>query len=213
MLALSKILYNQDIFFLLLLTSFFLVALIKGFYWKHAKLLFKGSFSQRFANQYLREENSFTERVNLITFLLMSLNFTLIIVKFKNIIDLQSIITVFFLVLLFYLVKITSIKFLGFLFKLRDLSNLAVFFSLLFDKTFGFLLFPILIASYFFLFNISFYLLLLTLCLLLGLSCLKLFWFWKIGTNSFGLSPFYIFLYLCFLEFFPVLLLAKRIFY
>ena len=213
MLALTKILYNQDIFFILLIISFFLISLIKGLYWKHAKLLFMGSFSQRFANQYLREENTFTERVNLITFLLMCLNFTLIIVKLKNIIDLHSIISVFLLVILFYIVKIISIKFLGFLFKVTDLSNLAVFFFLLFDKTFGFLLFPILIASYFFMFNILFYLLVLTLCFALVFFFLKVFWFWKIGINSFGLSPFYIFLYLCFLEFFPVLLLAKRIFY
>ena len=213
MLAFTKILYNQDIFFILLIISFFLISLIKGLYWKHAKLLFMGSFSQRFANQYLREENTFTERVNLITFLLMCLNFTLIIVKLKNIIDLHSIISVFLLVILFYIVKIISIKFLGFLFKVTDLSNLAVFFFLLFDKTFGFLLFPILIASYFFMFNILFYLLVLTLCFALGFFFLKVFWFWKIGINSFGLSPFYIFLYLCFFEFFPVLLLAKRIFY
>ena len=213
MLAITKILYNQDVFFILLAISFFLVSLIKGFYWKHAKLLFMGSFSQRFANQYLREENTFTERVNLITFLLLLINLTLTIVNFKEIIDLGSILLVFQLVLLFYLLKIIIIKFLGFLFKVKDLSNLAVFFSLLFDKTFGFLLFPLLIASYFFVFNISFYLFVLTLCLGTVFFCLKLFCFWKIGNNAFGFSPFYIFLYLCFLEIFPVLLLAKRIIY
>ena len=45
------------------LVSFFLIALLKASYWKHAKLLFMGVFAQRYANQYLREENAFTERV------------------------------------------------------------------------------------------------------------------------------------------------------
>ena len=81
MLAFTKIVYNQDIFFILLVISFFLISLIKGLYWKHAKLLFMGSFSQRFANQYLREENALTERVNFITFLLMAINFSLIGLK------------------------------------------------------------------------------------------------------------------------------------
>ena len=81
MYALNKIAFNQDIFFILLTLSFFLIALLKGMYWKHAKLLFKGVYAQRYANQYLREENAFTERVNLLTFLLMSINFTIVISK------------------------------------------------------------------------------------------------------------------------------------
>ena len=45
------------------------------------------------------------------------------------------------------------------------------------------------------------------------LLVLKLFWLWKIGTKSFGFSHFYIFLYLCTLEIFPLLVLGKEIFY
>ena len=71
MLATTKILYSQNVFFILLVISFFLIALIKGLYWKYAKLLFMGAFSQRYINQYLRESNTFTERVNAITFFLM----------------------------------------------------------------------------------------------------------------------------------------------
>ena len=33
-----------------------------------------GTFAQRYANQYLREENVFTERVNFLTFLLLAVN-------------------------------------------------------------------------------------------------------------------------------------------
>ncbi|KRO63437.1 MAG: hypothetical protein ABR80_00875 [Cryomorphaceae bacterium BACL11 MAG-121015-bin20] len=213
MLALTNISYNQDAFFILVLLSFLLIALIKGMYWKHAKLFFMGVFAQRYANQYLREENAFTERVNFLTFLLMAINFTLIITKFQAVIDLPTIVSVFFLVLLFFLLKLILIKLLGFFFKVKDLAKLAIFFSLLFDKTLGFVLFPLVVVIYFFSVDISSTVLMISLGLFIILFMLKLFWLWKIGTNSFGLSQVYIFLYLCTIEIFPLLLLAKGIFY
>ena len=212
MLALTNISYNQDAFFILVLLSFLLIALIKGMYWKHAKLFFMGVFAQRYANQYLREENAFTERVNFLTFLLMAINFTLIITKFQAVIDLPTIVKVFFLVVLFFLLKLILIKLLGFFFKVKDLAKLAIFFSLLFDKTLGFVLFPLVVVIYFFSVDISSALLMISLGLFMILFMLKLFWLWKIGTNSFGLSQVYIFLYLCSIEIFPLLLLVKGIF-
>ena len=212
MLALTNISYNQDAFFILVLLSFLLIALIKGMYWKHAKLFFMGVFAQRYANQYLREENAFTERVNFLTFLLMAINFTLIITKFQAVIDLPTIVSVFFLVLLFFLLKLILIKLLGFFFKVKDLAKLAIFFSLLFDKTLGFVLFPLVVVIYFFSIDISSTVLMISLGLFMILFILKLFWLWKIGTNSFGLPQVYIFLYLCSIEIFPLLLLVKGIF-
>ena len=212
MLALTNISYNQDAFFILVLLSFLLIALIKGMYWKHAKLFFMGVFAQRYANQYLREENAFTERVNFLTFLLMAINFTLIITKFQAVIDLPTIVSVFFLVLLFFLLKLILIKLLGFFFKVKDLAKLAIFFSLLFDKTLGFVLFPLVVVIYFFSIDISSTMLMISLGLFIILFMLKLFWLWKIGTNSFGLPQVYIFLYLCSIEIFPLLLLVKGIF-
>jgi hypothetical protein len=213
MLALTKIMYNQDVFFILAVISFFLIALIKGLYWKHAKLFFMGVLAQRYANQYLREENAFTERLNLLTFLLMAINFTLIITKIQEIIDVWSIVLVFCLVVLFFSLKLMLIKFLGFLFKVKDLAKLAVFFSLLFDKTFGFVLSPLVVGIYFYIFDISSALLVASFFIFIILLMLKLFWFWKIGTNSFGLSQGYIFLYLCAFEFSPLLLLGKGVVY
>ena len=212
MLALTNISYNQDAFFILVLLSFLLIALIKGMYWKHAKLFFMGVFAQRYANQYLREENAFTERVNFLTFLLMAINFTLIITKFQAVIDLPTIVSVFFLVVLFFLLKLILIKLLGFFFKVKDLAKLAIFFSLLFDKTLGFVLFPLVVVIYFFSVDISSTVLMISLGLFIILFMLKLFWLWKIGTNSFGLPQVYIFLYLCTIEIFPLLLLVKGIF-
>ena len=211
--ALSKIIFNQDIFFVLLLVSFFLIALLKGLYWKHAKLLFMGVFAQRYANQFLREENAFTERVNAITFFLMSINFTLIILKITQSFELLSVGLTLVYVSGFFLFKMGLIKLLGFILKTKDLSKLAVFFSLLFDRTLGFILFPLVVLLYFFSFEVSTIVLVISFVLFLILILMKLFWLWKIGTNSFGLPQFYIFLYLCTLEIFPLLILGKGVFY
>jgi len=212
-LALSKIIFNQDIFFVLLLVSFFLIALLKGLYWKHAKLLFMGVFAQRYANQFLREENAFTERVKVISFFLMVINFTLIISKVSNIVEASSILVILGFVIGFFLIKIALIKILGFVLKAKDLSKLGVFFSMLFDRTLGFILFPLIVVLYFFSFEISSSILIICFVLFLLLIFMKLFWLWKIGTNSFGLPQFYIFLYLCTLEIFPLLLLGRGVVY
>ena len=57
----------QDLYFN---TNFvFTVSIIKAVYWKHARLLYIGVIAQRYSNQYLREENAFVYRLDLITFL------------------------------------------------------------------------------------------------------------------------------------------------
>ena len=213
MIALTKPFFNQDIIFVLLTISFLLIAILRASYWKHAKLLFMGVFAQRYANQYLREENAFTERVNFITFLLMIINFSLILLKFVPQASLFEV--VFFIggVMLFFILKIGVMLFFGKIFMVQDVAKLGIFFSFLFDRTLGFFIFPLAVMLYFFTFDIT-----ITLFLIISIVCvllllLKLFWLWKIGTKSFGFSQGYIFLYLCALEISPLLFLGKRVFY
>jgi hypothetical protein len=109
MIALAKPIFNQDIIFILLSVSFLLLAVLRSAYWKHAKLLLMGVFAQRYANQFLREENAFTERVSFLTFTLMVINFSVIILK---LIPKSSIIDVFYIiagVVLFFMSKIIVI--------------------------------------------------------------------------------------------------------
>ena len=213
MIALTKPFFNQDIIFVLLTISFLLIAVLRASYWKHAKLLFMGVFAQRYANQYLREENAFTERVNFITFLLMTINFSLILLKFIPQTSLLEIIFLIGSVILFFIFKIGTMLFFGNIFMVKDVAKLGVFFSFLFDRALGILLFPLVVMLYFFTFEIT-----TTLFVVISIVCtllllLKLFWLWKIGTKSFGFSQVYIFLYLCALEISPLLLLGGYVFY
>ena len=213
MFALTKPFFNQDIIFVLLTISFLLIAILRASYWKHAKLLFMGVFAQRYANQYLREENAFTERVNFITFLLMAINFSLILLKFIPQTSLLEIIFLIGGVILFFILKIGMILFFGKIFMVQDVAKLGVFFSFLFDRVLGVFIFPFVVMLYFFTFEIT-----ITLFVVISIACgllllLKLFWLWKIGAKSFGFSQVYIFLYLCALEISPLLLLGKGVFY
>ena len=213
MIALTKPFFNQNIIFILLIISFLLIAVLRASYWKYAKLLFMGVFAQRYANQYLREENALTERVNVITFLLMTINFSLILLKLTPQISLFEVVFFIGSVMLFFILKTGAILFFGKIFMVQDVAKLGVFFSFIFDRALGFFLFPLVVILYFFIFDIT-----ITVFLIISIVCgilllLKLFWLWRIGTNSFGFSQFYIFLYLCILEISPLLLLGKGVFY
>jgi hypothetical protein len=213
MIALTNPIFNQDIIVVLITVSFLLIAILRASYWKYAKLLFMGVFAQRYANQYLRQENAFTERVSFITFLLMSINISLIILK---LVPKTSVLETFSLiagVMLFFILKIGLILLLGSILRVKDIAKLGLFFSFLFDRALGFFLFPLLIELYFFAFNISSFVMLIVTIVFIVLLLLKLFWLWKIGTNAFGLSHFYIFLYLCTLEISPLLFLGKGVVY
>ena len=203
----------QDLFFILMLISFLLLSIIKAIYWKHARLLYMGVVAQRYSNQYLREENAFIYRLDMITFLLMIINFVLIAVKIETPKSFNTVFIIFIVLIFYYIFKQIIITLLGQLFKQKDLAKLTAFFSLLFDKTFGFVITPFVIISHFFIFDVSNIILIMMLVMFILFFLLKLFWFFKLGRSSFGLSSFYIFLYLCIIEISPVLLLTKVFFY
>lgn len=209
---LEKSISNQNIFFILLLISFLFIAVLKGFYWKFTKLLLKGVLNKRYANQYLREENVFTERVNLITFSILILNLSLFILKIKN----ETSLTVFLFIVLitgcFYLTKYILISFLGEVFLMKTISKLGIFFSILYDRVFGLIIFPFVVLLYFSAIPISTLLINTTLFFLFLLLGVKLFWLWQIATKSFAFPRIYIFLYLCIFEIFPLIVIGKIIF-
>ena len=201
----------QDIFVLLFTTSFFLFAILRSQYYKYAKLLVLGAFSQRYANQYLREDNFFTERVNLITFLIIILNLTLFVSKILEYNIVSKIFLTALYILTYYAIKFVLIKFMSFSFKLKEISKLILFFTLMFDRVLAIVMFPLLICIYFFFIDAYDFLVCITYILMLILLFLKSICFINLGYNSFGISKFYIFLYLCVLEFFPIMILVKTI--
>ena len=114
-------------------------------------------------------------------------------------------------ILTYYAIKFVLIKFLSFSFKLKEISRLILFFTLMFDRVLAIVMFPLLICMFFFYIDAYDFLVCITYSLMLILLFLKSICFINLGYNSFGISKFYIFLYLCVLEFFPIMILVKTI--
>ena len=139
------------------------------------------------------------------------LNLTLFISKILEYFLAIKIFSISLYILTYYAIKFALIKFLSFSFKLKEISKLILFFTLIFDRVLAILMFPLLICMYFFYIDTYDFLIWLTYSLILILFFLKSICFMNLGYNSFGISKFYIFLYLCVLEFFPIMILVKTI--
>jgi len=206
-------LQSQNISFIFLSISFSIVGFLYAFHKKYAKNLVLSAFGRRHANQYLRDDNVFKRRVNILFSTLMILNISIFIwsFKFSDQTGLIDLIKIILLVTLYYVVKHILIWFLGFLLKMKQISDIALFFTTLFDKIFALFTFPLLLFFHFFVIDVKEYSTTLIFSFLFIFFLLKIFWTLKIGIKSFGLSRFYLFLYICILEFFPLLLLYKGI--
>ncbi|MBR1769321.1 MAG: DUF4271 domain-containing protein [Bacteroidales bacterium] len=119
------------------------------------------------------------------------------------------------LILLFvlYFLKVLLIKFFGWMFKSKKISNYYLQIHYNFDFLLGLLSFlPVLafiyVDSYY---KISF--LYISLCILIILVLMRLVKSFSIIITSFKFSHFYLFFYLCTLELLPIILLCKFLFF
>ena len=214
MIPIPQISHVNSIMFVVILFSISFIGFLRAYYWKHTKLILLAPFQYRYASQYLRQDNAFTERVNWLTFLILLINLSLLI-------DINPIISAYFnefiyvllFLLIFYILKFLVLKFLGKLLFIEEIIKLTVFYSFLSDKALSIIITPLLLILYFFSFNLDLLVLSFILFLAICFVISKLYWIWKVGTNSFGLPSIYIFLYLCILEIYPFVLIAKGFFY
>ena len=200
--------------FIVIMISIFLIGFLRAFYWKHTKLILLAPFQYRYASQYLRQDNAFTERVNWLTFFILLINFSLLYI-INPIIEFyfQSYIYVLLAFATFYSLKFLLLKFLGSLLFVKEITRLTIFYSFLSDKALAIIITPLILILYFFAFDLDLLILSTVLILAIIFSVSKLYWIWKVGTNFFGLSSIYIFLYLCILEIYPFVLITKGFFY
>ena len=205
----------SDTFFIILTFDLLLIALLKAFYQKFTKQLFLSVFAQRYANQYLKEENAFTERVTFLVTIIMLINISLFLSKtmygenltpfdFWNMVIITTV---------FFLTKTIIIRLLGYIFLIKSLAKLGIYFSFLFDRVMGVILFPIIVFMFFSPINASPILVIFSVIVIALFLLIKIFWIWEIGIGGFGLPRYYLFLYLCTLEILPLLIFTKAVFY
>jgi len=204
---------GNNLSFIILTISLCIIGVLYAFYNKYSKELVLSAFGQRYANQYLRDENVFKRTVNILFNLLMIINLSFFIwsVSPSENYDFTQFLKIIIYTILYYLLKFICIWFLGHLLKMNQIANIALFFTTLFDKVFALFAFPILVLFHFYVSDITYQTTLIICSFLIIFFVLKIFWTLKIGIKSFGLSRFYLFLYICILEFFPLVLLYRGI--
>ena len=114
MIPIPQISHANSIMFVVILFSICFIGFLRAYYWKHTKLILLAPFQYRYASQYLRQDNAFTERVNCFIFLSLLINLSLLI-------DINPIISAYFnefiyvllFLLIFYILKFLVLKFLG----------------------------------------------------------------------------------------------------
>lgn len=204
---------GNNLSFIILTISLCIIGVLYAFYNKYSKELVLSAFGQRYANQYLRDENVFKRTVNILFNLLMIINLSFFIwsVSPSENYDFTQFLKIIIYTISYYLLKFICIWFLGHLLKMNQIANIALFFTTLFDKVFALFAFPILVLFHFYVSDITDQTTLIICSFLIIFFVLKIFWTLKIGIKSFGLSRFYLFLYICILEFFPLVLLYRGI--
>ena len=199
----------QNTAFFFLTGTFLLLGILYAFHFNRLRDIFFAMFSKVHSSKYLREENFFKKRVDLLLFLILILNLNLCIWTLNDEASLFNMILTFIGVLSYYLAKYLFILFLGYSFNASKLAGISASFTILVDKVFGVLLSLILFCSYFFLVDLTDYFIYFIYFLLTLMFLVKTFWIFKLGIKSFGLSRFYLFIYICMLEIFPVAILSK----
>ena len=114
MIPIPQISHANSVMFVVILFSISFIGFLRAYYWKHTKLILLAPFQYRYASQYLKQDNAFTERVNWLTFFILLINFSLLL-------DANTIISayfdgfmhVFLFLLTFYILKFLLLKFLG----------------------------------------------------------------------------------------------------
>ena len=204
---------HDSLMFFLIFFSFLFVGILRAFYWKYTKLLLIAPFQYRYASQYLRQDNAFTERVNWLSFIILFINFSLLLLFNKQILLFENHLFFLCLVFSFYFLKFYLIKFLGNLLFINEVARLTIFYTFLSDKALAILITPLILILFYCSINIDVLILYSILFFSIVFLLFKLYWIWKVGTNSFGLSSIYIFLYLCILEIYPFVIITKGFFY
>ena len=214
MIPIPQISYANSVMFVVILFSISFLGFLRAYYWKHTKLILLAPFQYRYASQYLKKDNAFTERVNWLTFFILLINFSLLLYTNPTIlVHFNGFMHVFLFLLTFYILKFLLLKFLGRLLFIDEITRLTIFYSFLSDKALSIVITPLVLILYFFSYNLDVLVLSVILFLAICFVISKLYWIWKVGTNFFGLPSIYIFLYLCILEIYPFVLIAKGFFY
>ncbi len=198
----------------LMFVSFTMLVLLRVFDFRRLVLLVQGFARASSVAQTYREESALTSRVSvflLLNFLLMGALFTwqTLGVLFRSYPDPSAVMWIALGILAIYVIKIISIRILGFIFEMREAAQEYIYNIVLFNKTIGLVLFPVTLCLAYARQLPPMWLVGIGLCiwgLVLLYRFVRLSW---IGLSVRGVSFLYIILYLCTLEILPFIVIIK----
>ena len=208
--------YNADWVPGFLIIVFLLMAWIRVFYNKVLKVTVRSTFNSLISNRLFRERNTLTIWGGIILSLLFYMSggffiyllFTYFGFRLDNLTGLTTFLIIVVFLIVIYLIKFIFVKTLGFIFKENSGVSEYLHNVFIYNKTIGVFILPaILIIPYIPEPGKE-------ILIKLGSGMIILFYFLRIFRGlkigiKINVSIFYLILYLCILEFFPLLILYK----
>ena len=207
---------GNDWFVGVILFSLFLLASTKFLFSKYLSKLIESIFNSHTANNLFLEKNINMVKGSVLVNLLFVVNVSLFAINVMNhfsvSIDnkngLKEFLLVFVAVLCLYIGKVIVVRSLGYIFNGNNESKEYLFTTFLYNKNLGLFLFPVIIALPFIQPHAVIWLINIGLFMLLFFYILRIARGLKILFRK-HVSIFYMILYLCALEIFPLLMIYK----
>jgi hypothetical protein len=197
----------------ILIICFIIYTVTQFLYSKRLKQIFKAAVARRYVNQLVREGGLFNERISIgLLFIFFITATTFIFQGTRYILNIQfphpelTFCAIFACLLLFWLLKVTMIKFLGFVFKNEAAASEHNLTGLIYFEIIGLILLPLSLPAVFqdpqLFSKIGLFVILAGLLINLSRG-------FMVGLYNTKFSIFYLILYLCTLEILPLVVVAK----
>ena len=211
LIASSHIVINNEWIFITCVLLFSAIAFLRVHFGRGLRLISQAVFTQRHANQFLRETNNLNISPYLLPIFVVVFSFMMShpVWQESALWSLNLLFKSILVITIFLAAKYLIIKWVGHLFQQVYLFEEVVFHSFLFEKVSGLFLFPILILSIYSPFNSQ-------VILQIGFAALFLLLLFKWGRFVYlaffkrSFSKTHLFVYLCTFEILPLVVLIKH---
>ena len=208
--------FQPDWIFGIFILCLILLAWTNFFYHKRLRQIFLAPYSKRFLNQLVRDGNLFSERISVVLGIVYLLLLSLLLYQVStwfnpsHLLFLSTPVYLYFtclgIMVLYWMVKITLIRLVGVTFKTESTTDEYFLNVLIFNIITGLSILPFLIPAIYLKSPFFLYICLIILGIFIIFRFLRGF---LIGISLRKFSYLFLFVYLCSLEFLPLIVLLK----
>lgn len=199
------------------LFCFVIIAIIRLYYGKKLSQLLKSVVEPKTMNVLLRESNIANDIIILPLLLLHFLTISLFVFRINeiyldinlNLSEANTFIVIILVFVVLFALKILLVKFIGWLFATSEQSSYYNVNTIIFSAVSGIIMTPLTLLIYYVSTDIVMISLGVITFFYIGIEIFRLFKGFLIGIEIEKLSRLYLFLYLCTVEFLPVLIIVK----